>query len=90
LIELVYALERAGELLDDPDAMSGDIRIIRQREAPGQGVGVIEAPRRRCSMTTVPMRMALLNPGNTHRGRGTTTGHAHGGGCCEVLRRRNS
>jgi NAD-reducing hydrogenase large subunit len=46
LIELVYALERAGELLDDPDAMSSDIRTYPSTaKLPGQGVGVIEAPR---------------------------------------------
>ena len=46
LIELVYALERAGELLDDPDAMSSDIRTYPSAaKLPGQGVGVIEAPR---------------------------------------------
>ena len=46
LIELVYALERIGQLLDDPDITSTDIRTYPAiTNVPGQGVGVIEAPR---------------------------------------------
>ena len=46
LIELVYALERIAQLMDDPDIMSTDIRSYpMQTQLPGQGVGVIEAPR---------------------------------------------
>lgn len=46
LIELVYALERTAQLLDDPDIMSNDIRAYpAPAKLPGQGVGVIEAPR---------------------------------------------
>ncbi len=46
LIELVYALERVPQLLDDPDIMSTDIRAYpAPTRLPGQGVGVIEAPR---------------------------------------------
>lgn len=45
MIELVYALERIGELLDDPDILSNDIRDYSSTKLPGDGVGVIEAPR---------------------------------------------
>jgi len=46
LIELVYALERLAQLLDDPDIMSNDIRTNPSAaKIPGSGVGVIEAPR---------------------------------------------
>ncbi len=46
LIELVYALERIGQLLDDPDILSNDVRNYPPlEEIPGQGVGVVEAPR---------------------------------------------
>jgi len=45
LIEVVYALERIGELLDDPDIMSNDIRTYPSTTLVGHGVGVIEAPR---------------------------------------------
>jgi NAD-reducing hydrogenase large subunit len=46
LIELLYCLERAGELLDDPDFVSTDIRAYPSTaRIPGQGIGVIEAPR---------------------------------------------
>jgi NAD-reducing hydrogenase large subunit len=45
LIEVLYALERVGELLDDPDIMSTDIRAYPPLELAQHGVGVIEAPR---------------------------------------------
>jgi NAD-reducing hydrogenase large subunit len=45
LIEVLYALERVGELLDDPDIMSTDIRTYPPLELTQHGVGVIEAPR---------------------------------------------
>ncbi len=44
LIELVYAAERMLELATAPDITSSDIRNI-PTEAPGEGVGVVEAPR---------------------------------------------
>jgi len=44
LIELLYALERIQQLLDDPDICSTDI-MVTARPANAQGVGVIEAPR---------------------------------------------
>jgi len=45
MIELLYALERVGQLLDDPDILSKDVRNYPKLQLPGQGVGVIEAPR---------------------------------------------
>jgi len=46
MIELLYALERIGQLLDDPDIMSTNVRNYPSlEELPGQGVGVVEAPR---------------------------------------------
>lgn len=46
MIELLYCLERIGQLLDDPDIMSDNVRTYPSTEKiPGQGVGVIEAPR---------------------------------------------
>jgi NAD-reducing hydrogenase large subunit len=44
LIELLYALERIQQLLDEPDICSTDI-MVTARPANAQGVGVIEAPR---------------------------------------------
>lgn len=43
-IELLYAAERAGDLISDDDVVSKDTRVKAQRKA-GEGVGVIEAPR---------------------------------------------
>jgi NAD-reducing hydrogenase large subunit len=45
LIEILYALERIGQLLDDPDILSKDVRTHPPFELVGHGVGVIEAPR---------------------------------------------
>ncbi len=45
LIEDLYALERIGELLDDPDILSQDVRAYPPATLVGHGVGVIEAPR---------------------------------------------
>jgi NAD-reducing hydrogenase large subunit len=46
LIELLHCLERTRELLDDPDIMSTDVRAYPSSvKIPGQGIGVIEAPR---------------------------------------------
>jgi len=44
LIETLFAIERVGVLLDDPDILSSDVLNTRQNPVP-QGVGVIEAPR---------------------------------------------
>ncbi|NMC55182.1 MAG: Ni/Fe hydrogenase subunit alpha [Chloroflexi bacterium] len=44
LIEILYAIERARELLLDEDILSNDILNTRQTNK-GMGVGVIEAPR---------------------------------------------
>jgi NAD-reducing hydrogenase large subunit len=44
LIELLYCVERATELLEDDEIVSTDVRVPVLRKA-GEGVGVIEAPR---------------------------------------------
>ena len=44
LIENLYAIERARQLLEDPDILSTEIRT-NARAANREGVGVIEAPR---------------------------------------------
>jgi NAD-reducing hydrogenase large subunit len=44
LIEIIYALERIEQLLNDPDVCSTDI-MVTAKPANAQGVGVIEAPR---------------------------------------------
>jgi NAD-reducing hydrogenase large subunit len=44
MIELLYAVERAKELLYDPEILSHEVRIpIKPRS--GEGIGVLEAPR---------------------------------------------
>jgi NAD-reducing hydrogenase large subunit len=44
LIELLYAVERARELIDDDQIVSDEVRVKVDRRR-GEGVGVIEAPR---------------------------------------------
>ncbi len=45
LVEDLYALERIGELLDDVDILSKEIRTALPTRLAGHGIGVIEAPR---------------------------------------------
>jgi len=44
IIELLYAVERARELLQDDEIVSREVRVPVTRQA-GEGIGVIEAPR---------------------------------------------
>ncbi len=44
LIELLYAAERLVELATDPEITSPDIRAV-PTQTPGEGVGIVEAPR---------------------------------------------
>lgn len=44
MIETLYALERIGQILDDPDVTSGDL-YVPSNEITGRGVGCLEAPR---------------------------------------------
>lgn len=44
MIELLYAVERAKELLIDPEILVSEVRVPVKRRG-GEGVGVIEAPR---------------------------------------------
>ena len=44
LIEIVYALERIGQLLEDREICSTDV-LVEARPANEQGVGILEAPR---------------------------------------------
>jgi NAD-reducing hydrogenase large subunit len=45
MIEALYAVERARQLLEDPEAMGGDIVATTSNALQPRGVGVIEAPR---------------------------------------------
>ena len=44
LIEVIYAAEHVGELIQDPDIISNDLRNI-PKDKPNEGIGVVEAPR---------------------------------------------
>lgn len=44
LVEVLFALERVHEILDDPDILSSEILNTHQ-EFTGHGIGVLEAPR---------------------------------------------
>ncbi|UCF90855.1 MAG: Ni/Fe hydrogenase subunit alpha [Desulfobacterales bacterium] len=45
LIELLYALERIGDILDDKEILGTDIRAYGTGKLTGHGIGIIEAPR---------------------------------------------
>lgn len=44
LVEMLYCVEKAGEILDDPDILSKNVRAFASPNSP-EGVGVTEAPR---------------------------------------------
>jgi NAD-reducing hydrogenase large subunit len=44
LIEMLYAVEKIGELLDDPEILSDDVQAFARRNRL-EGVGALEAPR---------------------------------------------
>jgi len=44
MIEVLYAVERAQELLENDEIVGKDVRVKAERR-PGEGIGVIEAPR---------------------------------------------
>jgi F420-non-reducing hydrogenase large subunit len=44
IIELVYAAERMGELANDPEILSPEVRTL-PTAIPNEGIGVVEAPR---------------------------------------------
>jgi NAD-reducing hydrogenase large subunit len=44
MIEVIFCIERVGQLLDDPDILSTDILNTR-KDYKGEGVGILEAPR---------------------------------------------
>ncbi|HEX7622356.1 MAG TPA: Ni/Fe hydrogenase subunit alpha [Anaeromyxobacteraceae bacterium] len=44
LVEMIFAVERIGELLDDPELMSEDVQASARRNR-NEGVGALEAPR---------------------------------------------
>jgi coenzyme F420-reducing hydrogenase alpha subunit len=44
LIEVLYAMERAQQLLEDPKILSENIRV-KVNNVEGEGVGIVEAPR---------------------------------------------
>jgi NAD-reducing hydrogenase large subunit len=44
LVEMIYAAERIGELLEDPDVLSRDVQASARRNR-FEGVGALEAPR---------------------------------------------
>jgi len=77
LIESLYALERIGELLDDPDILSKDVRNYPPLKLAGHGVGVVEAPRGTLFHEYWTDDDGLLTRVNLLVARATTTGDEH-------------
>jgi NAD-reducing hydrogenase large subunit len=44
MIEVIFCIERVGQLLDDPDILSTDI-LNTKKDYKGEGIGILEAPR---------------------------------------------
>ena len=80
LIEDLYALERIGELLDDADILSKDIRTVPPARLTGHGVGVIEAPARHADPRLLDRRERPAHPRQPDRGhRPQQLGHERSG-----------
>jgi F420-non-reducing hydrogenase large subunit len=73
VIELLYATERAFELIRDPEITGEKIRII-PRETPTEGVGIVEAPRGTLTHHYVTDERGVLTKVNLIVG--TTNNHA--------------
>lgn len=73
VIELVYAAERALELIRDPEIMDPNVRTV-PTETPTEGVGIVEAPRGTLTHHYVTDEKGLLRKVNLIVG--TTNNHA--------------
>ncbi|MBM4170441.1 MAG: Ni/Fe hydrogenase subunit alpha [Ignavibacteria bacterium] len=73
VIELMYAAERANELINDPEITSKDIRTI-PTEIPTEGVGIVEAPRGTLTHHYITDEKGIVKKANLIVG--TTNNHA--------------
>lgn len=73
IIELMYAAERANQLINDPEIISHNIRTI-PTEIPTEGVGIVEAPRGTLTHHYVTDEKGLVKTANLIVG--TTNNHA--------------
>ncbi len=73
IIELMYAAERANELINDPEITSKEIRTI-PTETPTEGVGIVEAPRGTLTHHYITDERGIVQKANLIVG--TTNNHA--------------
>ena len=73
LIEMLYAAERALELVQDPEITNPNVRVI-PTETPTEGVGIVEAPRGTLTHHYITDERGLLKKVNLIVG--TTNNHA--------------
>jgi len=73
VIEMLYAGERVLELAKDPGLTDPNIRML-PTEAPGEGVGIVEAPRGTLTHHYIPDERGLIKKANLIVG--TTNNHA--------------
>jgi len=73
VIEMLYAGERVLELAKDPGLTDPNIRVL-PTEAPGEGVGIVEAPRGTLTHHYIPDERGLIKKANLIVG--TTNNHA--------------
>jgi F420-non-reducing hydrogenase large subunit len=73
VIELMYAAERANELINDPEITSKDFRTI-PTEVPTEGVGIVEAPRGTLTHHYITDEKGIVKKANLIVG--TTNNHA--------------
>lgn len=73
VIEMLYASERVLELAKDPELTDPNVRVL-PTESPGEGVGIVEAPRGTLTHHYIPDERGLIKKANLIVG--TTNNHA--------------
>ena len=73
IIELMYAAERARDLLDDPEIIGSKFRVVPD-QTPREGVGIVEAPRGTLTHHYITDENGIVQQANLIVG--TTNNHA--------------
>ena len=73
IIELMYSAERANQLINDPEIVSRNIRVV-PTETPTEGIGIVEAPRGTLTHHYITDENGIIKKANLIVG--TTNNHA--------------
>jgi F420-non-reducing hydrogenase large subunit len=73
IIELMYSAERANQLINDPEIISKNIRVVPTK-TPTEGIGIVEAPRGTLTHHYITDEKGIVKKANLIVG--TTNNHA--------------